>query len=94
MGAIKNFYHSAFDNNRPINERLFVRMATVALDALFLSAIAGILIGENERDIIVLFASFLIYIPIYVLSIKYNKINTAANVTAILIIPTDASNAL
>ena len=85
MGAIKNFYHSAFDNNRPINERLFVRMATVALDALFLSAIAGILIGENERDIIVLFASFLIYIPIYVLSIKYNKINTAANVTAILI---------
>ena len=86
MGAIKNFYHMAFDNNRPINERLFVRMATIALDALFLSAIAGIFIGENERDIIVLFASFLIYIPIYVLSIRYNKINTAANVTAILIV--------
>ena len=86
MGAIRNFYHSAFDNSRPINEKLFVRMATVALDALFLTGILGLLIGENKQDIIFLFTSFFIYFPFYVIAIKYNKIPIVANITAILII--------
>ena len=86
MNTIKRFFVSAFDNKRAMNERLFVRMATLALDALLILAITGIFIGENKTDIIVLFASFLIYLPIYILSVRYNKIPTAANVTAILII--------
>lgn len=86
MSAIRKFFVSAFDNNRSINERLFVRMATLALDALFILTISGMIIGENKTDIIVLICSFLGFLPIYILSVIYNKLSFAANLTAFLII--------
>ena len=84
--GIKKMMSIVSDRTRDVHERLFVLIAFIALGAIFLALVLGIILGESLTDLLAMGAGFVIFMTITEISYKKNRIALGANILAALVI--------
>ncbi len=83
---MKRIIAAVRDESRPVQERLFILLASLALTAIAAVAIVGLFIGETIPDIIMLASGFFIFLILVIYAVKKKKISLVANIIAAIII--------
>ena len=81
----KELIRSFADRNLEMQERLFRLLASIGLIGLLAGIIDTFLIGENIMIIISLIASFVFFLAVFYLSLRFRKIQAGAVIIAIAI---------
>ena len=74
------------DHERDIQERLYVAMTLVAVVAMAIIFVIGLILGESKLDLVILGVGFLVLPLIAGLSLKFNRIRLGINIIGLLII--------
>ena len=74
------------DENRPLNERIFMLLSITALMAMASMVLFGCLMGEKTADLVTMGACVVVFALLILLGIYYSKINLVATIIAGIII--------
>ncbi|SNU06984.1 EDD domain protein, DegV family [Lachnospiraceae bacterium] len=82
----KKWISGLFDQNKDAQERMLILLTLVAMSALFVIMIVGIVIGESTEDIVTMGIAFVVFGIIAYVAFHYNKVQLCATIVAALLI--------
>ena len=82
----KNIISGIKDENKDPQERMFIMVVLVALAALAIIFIVGLIIGESLQDMLTLGIAFPVFITVFILAFKLDKVQLFAKISAALLI--------
>ena len=74
MKRFKRWVSGLFNQNKDAQERMMILLTLVALTALFVIMIVGIIIGESTIDIITMGIAFVVFGFIAFIAFHYDKV--------------------
>ena len=83
---MKRFYEMLKDENRPVKERSFLLLSSVALTSLFIAFIGGIALRECIEDILALGIGFVVFFLFTIFAYKTQKLEEVSFISSLLII--------
>ena len=86
MKRFKRWVSGLFDQKKDAQERMLILLTLVAMSALFIILIVGIVIGESAEDIVTMVIAFVVFGLIAYVAFHYNKVQLCATIVAILLV--------
>ncbi len=83
---MKEYFGLIRDESKPIEERLFALLTTIALSALLAMFVVGIVIGESLADVFVLGGCLAVFIIMLAIAVRFHIIHILAPISAFMII--------
>ncbi len=82
----KKWVSGLFDQNKDAQERMLILLTMVAMSALFIILVVGIIIGESLIDIITMGIALVVFGLIAYVAFHFNKVQLCATIVAILLV--------
>ena len=82
----KKWVSGIFDQKKDAQERMMILLTLVAMAALFVITIVGIVIGESWTDIITMAVAFVIFGIVAFLAFHFNKVPICATIAATILV--------
>ncbi len=86
MKRFKRWVSGLFNQNKDAQERMMILLTLVALTALFVIMIVGIIIGESTIDIITMGIAFVVFGFIAFIAFHYDKVQLCATIVAVILV--------
>ncbi len=83
---MRNLIRMIRDEKRPMKERMFLLLSSVALTAILFTIVAGIIIGERIEDITILSVGFILFLVLTVVAVKSKKLDVVSVISSLYII--------
>ena len=83
---MKEYFGLIRDESKPIEERLFALLTTIALTALLVMVVVGIVTGESLADVFVLGGCLAVFIIMLAIAVRFHIIHILAPISAFMII--------
>ena len=83
---MKKLFDKLWDENRPLNERLFILLSALGLGAMALMALIGFILGETIADVVIITVCVIVFSIIITVGIRNHRINESAIIVISLII--------
>ena len=84
--GLKKWISGLFDQKKDAQERMLILLTLVAMSALFIIMIVGIIIGESMKDIVTMGVAFVVFGIIAFIAFHFNKVQLCATIVAALLI--------
>ena len=82
----KKWLFGLLDQKKDAQERMLILLTLVAMTALFIITIVGVIIGESKTDLVAMTVSFFVFALIAYVAFKYNKVQLCATIVAAILI--------
>ena len=86
MKRFKEWVSGLFDQKKDAQERMLILLTLVAMTALFVIMIVGILIGESVEDIITMAIAFVVFGMLAFIAFRFDKVQQCATLVAIILV--------
>ncbi len=86
MKRFKRWVSGLFDQKKDAQERMLILLTLVAMSALFIILIVGIVIGESAEDIVTMVIAFMVFGLLAFFAFHYDKVQLCATAVAIILV--------
>ena len=86
MKRFKRWVSGLFDQKKDAQERMLILLTLVAMSALFIILIVGIVIGESAEDIVTMVIAFMVFGLLAFVAFHYDKVQLCATAVAIILV--------